>query len=107
MVGGGASVVLDLSAQRTMLECLLLFLNLYSCSHPQNLILKLENMVSQLVILEGGGERGEKASVGGRARGGCSSGALRSSQDFLGKLPTVPLSPPPLAPSASQPSRPL
>lgn len=68
MVGGGASVVLDLSAQRTMLECLLLFLSLYSCSHPQNLILKLENMVSQLVILEGGGERGEKASVGGRAR---------------------------------------
>lgn len=46
------------------------FLNLHSCGHPRNLILKLQNTVSQLVILEGGGERGKKwrASVGGRLR---------------------------------------
>lgn len=37
-----------------------LFLNLYDYSPFQNLILKLENMVSQLLILERRGERRKK-----------------------------------------------
>ena len=39
-----------------------LFFNLYDYSPLQNLILKLENMVSQLLILEGRGERRKKRS---------------------------------------------
>ena len=44
-----------------------LFLKLYCCGPPQNLILKLKNMVSQLVILEGGGEKREKQTEGEEA----------------------------------------
>lgn len=44
-----------------------LFLNLYDYSPLQNLILKLENMVSQLLILERRGERRKKQS---RRKGG-------------------------------------
>lgn len=67
------SVVLALPPKRTTLECFFfsfsrsLFLNLHSCSHPQNLILKLENTVSQLVILEGGGgERRKRWRLSGK-----------------------------------------
>lgn len=44
-----------------------LFLNLYDYSPLQNLILKLENMVSQLLILE---RRGRRKIQTGRKKGG-------------------------------------
>lgn len=59
-VGSG---VPSLSTKRTILECFFLFFNVCSCNHPQNLILKLENTVSQLVILEGGGGEKEEAET--------------------------------------------
>lgn len=87
------------------LNAFFLFFSLYSCSHLQNLILKLENMVSQLVILEGGGGEKEAAEteweepVGGRALFAARPGLPRPDAGRPSVLP-------PRTPSTFQPNRP-